>query len=238
MWHELDPTLKLNLSNTRSGWKVIELIIVIFITLVVIVISVLPRLARSKKTAPRINCAGNLKQVGVAYQQWAIDHGDKYPMSVSVTNGGVMEYIESGVVWPTFSVMSNELNTPKLLFCPQETDRKRVMATTFVQSVPLGQSGTRLIGETNVSYFVGLDADPTEPLRILSGDDNFLVGGVKPKPGILLLWTNSPVAWTKDRHVNQGNIGLADGSVMVVSTPKLREALVNTGMATNRLAMP
>ena len=148
-----------------------------------------------------------------------------------------MERTEGGDVYLNYLVMSNELNTPKLMCCP--ADNRRVRATTFAQALPPNSSASATpFASNNVSYFIGLDADETIPNAIVSGDDNFLVSGVKPKPGLLLLWTNSPVAWTKDRHVNQGNIGLADGSVMGVSSPKLRDALVNTGTATNRLAMP
>jgi prepilin-type processing-associated H-X9-DG protein len=48
----------------------------------------------------------------------------------------------------------------------------------------------------------------------------------------------SPVAWNDTRHLKQGNVGLADGSVQGFSSNKLREALANTGVETNRLAMP
>ena len=41
-------------------------------------------------------------------------------------------------------------------------------------------------------------------------------------------------------HVNQGNLGLADGSVQQVSNAGLREALRNSGNPTNtwRIALP
>ena len=113
------------------------------------------------------------------------------------------------------------------------------MATTFASpfSTAIGQA-IPFTNNNNVSYFIGLDADERQPQRILAGDDNFTVGSAKPPPGILKLWTNSPVAWTRERHVKQGNIALADGSVSELTTPMLSKALVNTGVATNRLAMP
>jgi len=223
--------------NDCGAFSWVDLVIILA-ALIAMAAVILPSLAKSKARSSKIGCTNNLKQLGLAYRQWSIDNGDRYPMSVSVTNGGVMERIENGVVWPSYSVMSNELNTPKLLICPQETNRKRVMATTFAPSVPPGLSATPFAGDSNVSYFVGMDADEAEPQRILSGDDNFLVSGVKPKHGVLGLWTNSPVVWTKERHVNQGNIGLADGSVMGVNSAKFGEMVVKTGIATNRLAMP
>lgn len=79
----------------------------------------------------------------------------------------------------------------------------------------------------------------------LSGDDNFLVGGnsggyggTQVTPGILSLTKKDPLAWSDIRHERQGNIGLADGSVQGFSSSALRNALANTGVETNRLAMP
>jgi prepilin-type processing-associated H-X9-DG protein len=214
--------------------------LLILAALAVVAVVLLPLLARPNRRPPpaaRITCSVQLKQIGLAYRQWAVDNNDKFPMQVSVTNGGAMERAEGGDICLNYLVMSNELNTPKLMFCP--ADERRIIATTFAQSLPPNSSSSAAPFTSNsISYVVDLDADETNPNAIVSGDDNFLVGGVKPKPGALLLWTNSPVAWTKDRHVNQGNIGLADGSVRGVNTPQFREALITTGLETNRLLMP
>ena len=45
------------------------------------------------------------------------------------------------------------------------------------------------------------------PQMILDGDDNLAVDGVRVKPGDLKLWPNSSIAWTKERHRFNGNIG-------------------------------
>ena len=119
-----------------------------------------------------------------------------------------------------------------------ESGPKRKPATTFDTAMPLGSGQIPLTNDHSVSYFVGVDADQTRPTMLLSGDDNFTVAGKTPKPGLLQLWTNSPVAWTAKRHVNQGNVGLADASVHIPNNQRLRQILSNTGMPTNRLAMP
>ena len=217
--------MKLKQRRMRGGFTLVDILMIVFV-LAVLAFVLVPRLAKPKYRSARINCVNNLKQLGLAYRQWGLDNGDKFPMQVSVTNGGTMELVESGVVYPHYQVMSNELNTPKILVCPE--DKGRTAAAAF----------TTNLRRANLSYFVGVDAVETAPQMFISGDDNFTVNGKKPKPGLLLLWTNSPVAWTKDRHVNQGNIGLADGSVPQFSTSKLMEGLRHTGPATNRLAMP
>ena len=218
----------------RSAFTRMDLILIVA-ALVVTALVTLPLIAKRHARSSKISCTNQLKQIGLAFRQWGLDNGDKYPAMVSTANGGAKEWIEAGATYTSFLVMSNELNTPKILVCPYEKRKKIVAATTF------GFPSSPWIPLTNnhsVTYFVGLDADEAQPNTILSGDDNFLVSGEEPKSGVLLLWTNSPVAWTKDRHVYQGNLALADGSVLGLTTPMLKKALVNTGMKTNRLAMP
>jgi hypothetical protein len=82
-----------------------------------------------------------------------------------------------------------------------------------------------------------LDAAETEPQMFLSGDDNFAIGGVPVKSGVLQLLTNAPVTWTKTRHKFVGNSGMADGSVQPVTTDGLQKALQQAS-ATNRLLIP
>jgi prepilin-type processing-associated H-X9-DG protein len=122
--------------------------------------------------------------------------------------------------------MSNELTTPVILVCP--TDKSRSYATNFAVG----------FNNANVSYFVGLDASEDQPEMFLSGDGNFAINGIPVKSGLLELPTNAPVAWTAARHQFSGNIGLVDGSVQQVATTNLQNALQQTGVATNRLALP
>ena len=93
--------------------------------------------------------------------------------------------------------------------------------------------------DAEVSYFVGLDAVDMMPQMFLVGDCNFQIGGKAVTGGIINLGTNSAVGWTKRRHRGpEGNVALADGSVQSFNSLRLREALANSGDATNRLAIP
>ena len=95
----------------------------------------------------RSRCISNLKQLGLAFRLWSNDHDDKFPMQYGADKKGSREAIESGEQWRHFQAMSNELVTAKTLACPAD-DR-----------VPLTNSWN--LSVTNVSYFVGLDADET-----------------------------------------------------------------------------
>ena len=173
-----------------------------------------------------IQCVNNLKQIGLAFRIWEGDNGDKLPMRVPMRAGGAMEPALRGNVAPVFQVMSNELSTPIILLCP--ADAHRFAAKNFAAG----------FDDSKVSYFAGVDASDDKPTMFLSGDDNFAIGSRQIKSGLLLLATNAPVSWTDTRHVNRGNIGLADGSVQTTGSASLCQLLVQTGVATNRLAIP
>jgi len=223
--------------NRIRGLTLFEVLLVIAVLAVVVAI-LLPGLVPHRSSRSRISCVSNLKQVGLAYRVWAGDNNDNYPMQVSVTNGGTMELVGSGVAFPHFQVMSNELSTPKILFCPNDDDTAKIGATTFETGIPaLPPNQVPLTSDKNISYFVGVDADEARPQMFLSGDRN-ITDGLPRKSGLFMLTTDRPSGWTEKIHVKQGNVGLADGSVFQHNTLGLRTALEQTGVATNRLAMP
>jgi prepilin-type processing-associated H-X9-DG protein len=134
-----------------------------------------------------------------------------------------MDYIETGEVFRHFQTMSNEFANPKVLICPSAV---RVPAKDLFTG----------FSNTNISYFVGIDARDSNPQMFLSGDRN-LTNGPLTSNRILVITPNSPAGWTHEMHSFQGNIGLADGSVQQYSTARLAEGLRNSE-ATNRLAIP
>jgi prepilin-type processing-associated H-X9-DG protein len=140
-------------------------------------------------------------------------------MAVPVGKGGTRDLAAGPTVFFHFTVMSNELSTPKILLCP--ADANRVFATDF--------NG---FGNSNISYFVGIDADDTVPQEFLAGDRN-ITNGSPVVNGILHLATNRPVGWTHEMHNRQGNVALADGSVQRFGNSRLNQL-----GSTNRLALP
>lgn len=222
--------MKPRLSHQRNHALTLVEVLVVIIILAVLVAMILPAL-KAAKHGGGPGCYGNLRQIGLAYQIWAGDNGDKFPMEVSVTNGGTMELFRGesqfqNLPFLNYLAMPNELSTPRVLHCPADTNH--VAALNF----------TNGFSNSSISYFVGLDANTKSPQAILSGDDNFAIGGVPVRPGRLELSTNSPIAWTGSRHKLAGNIGLADGSVQSVNNSNLTNLFQQTGLATNRLAVP
>jgi hypothetical protein len=150
--------------------------------------------------------------------------------SVASTNGGTLEFALTGDVWRHFQIISNEINSPKVLFCPE--DKKR----------PRTANWQEITNNSHLSYLVGLDADETLPQTILSGDRNLTSKTIKPVKGVLNITANDRVEWTKEIHNLNGNIGLGDGSAQQVTSQnlskQLQSAFLSTTQAVHRLALP
>lgn len=180
----------------------------------------LPALSYAKEKARRAQCISNLKQVTLAMQEFSFDH-EVYPWRLPPMDGGSQTMTQAA---KSFQVMSNYLTTPELLVCPSD-QRQRIDSIVLVRN-------------TNVSYFVGIEAHEDQPNILIAGDRN--IEGGRPK-------RNCPVAevynvatefskveipnagWSKAAHRRRGNITLGDGSAHQVSAPELRDALFGSG---------
>jgi prepilin-type processing-associated H-X9-DG protein len=212
------------MNSSERGFTLVALLVIIAVV-ALLAAMLLPALFAARGKATRINCVNNLKQCGLAFRIWEGDNGDKYPMAVPAKNGGTMEFDSGADTFRHFQVMSNELSTPKILACPNDT---RTAAYDF-----------KHFRNMNLSYFVDLDAQESNPQMLLAGDRNLNADNA-PENGILKLVPGQRVSWTQTIHVNNGNVALADGSVQQFSNSGVREALKNSGDATNvwRISLP
>ena len=136
-----------------------------------------------------------------------------------------MELAASGLVYPHFQVMSNELSTPRILLCPN--DEKRSYATNF---------GVDLT-DRNLSYFVNIDATNADGSSLLCGDRNITN---RPRAGsrLVSLTKADTIAWTKEIHVEKGHLGFGDSRVDSFDNGSVGAAIKIRDGTTNWLAVP
>jgi prepilin-type N-terminal cleavage/methylation domain-containing protein len=231
----------------KKAFTLIELLVVIAI-IAILAALLLPALAAAKRKAQRISCVNDLKQVGIAFRLWEGDNQDRYPMAVQSVKNGALEFVYSALngnpganynLCSVFTCMSNEVNTPKILFCPSDNGTwagyPRAAATNWITFDPT--IGGSAFTYQYLSYFVCGDAFESYPQMILTGDRN--IGDCGGQLNTPATTTNSTVngatewmqasAWAWDNsslHLRNGNVGLADGSAQQLTISGLQQAFV------------
>jgi len=200
-----------------EGFTLVELLVVIAI-IAILAALLLPALSRGKARALRIQCIANLNEVGTGFQIFAHDHNSKYPMQVPISDGGSQEYVAAGesigngtpfyFSFRHLQALANELTATKILVCPADLNREP--ATNF-----------SLLQNSNVSYFVAVDASYDAPQSVLAGDRN-----ITNSSGATASYVQGVygLQWTREMHSLRGNVLFSDTHVEEMNNAQMNLA--------------
>jgi prepilin-type N-terminal cleavage/methylation domain-containing protein len=205
------------------AFTLVELLVSIAI-LVILASLLLPAFARAKEQARRIKCISNLKQIGLAAKQYALDHEGRHPWHTRVSDGGTYG-VHAADAWKNFSALSNDLPAPQVLVCPSDRATTK-MAGNWPEFMDTA------FRRFAISFFVGLDGYEQLPVAIIAGDRNIAggpsdtCGSVANSPGVSAREYkagNNNVRWANTIHGLSGDLAFADGSVQRANRRELRE---------------
>jgi prepilin-type processing-associated H-X9-DG protein len=190
-----------------------------------------PALANSRSRSDRVACFSNLRQIGTAFRQFAIEH-DGNPAWTALAGadgnyGGPGKFL----LWFQYWWLRDLLGTPKILMDPAETRSNARVATEW-GLVP--ESGLQSLKNRAVAYglgrgyYEGYEFKYTElPQTIIALDRNFVHSGFAYSGSFIGTVEVGPAStgWRDEIHGEVGNVAFADGSVDSLTTEKLQQAV-------------
>ncbi len=201
----------------QLGFTLVEVLVAISI-IGIMASLLLPAVAKSKTKAKRIQCLGNLTQIGKAMIMYGHDHEDRLPWQILPSD----QKVELGSGWDDFTMdpaaifslppMKQELGSIKVLLSPLDPERAAYNESAEVDWEKYSPINEKLIPPNAISYLLAEGGDLGRPGTVLATTRNLSKCDLDEARW---LGADEPVIY-RDAMAglmkSQGNVVLADGS--------------------------
>jgi prepilin-type N-terminal cleavage/methylation domain-containing protein len=210
------------------GFTLIELLVVIAIIAILAAI-LFPVFARAREKARQTSCLNNLKQLGIAFQQYMQNYDDTYPISgcVNATNraswvfvpGHYNIQVDKGSIWPFLTAKDS-------FVCPSDNPTTQQANSRTQLSYSMNQQFMNAGGVADAGPISMSDVPfPTETILLMEESAKSVSGGGL-NDGCFYPGTHDLLA---DRHSGGGNFCQADTSAKWMSADQIWTAQQRRG---------
>lgn len=215
-------------NSSRKAFTLIELLVVIAI-IAILSSMIFPSFARAREMARRTSCASNLRQLGLAVQQYTQDYDERLPGAWSGTqgegkDGGWIYYLKCGLVGTpaqfdgTKGAIYPYTKSVQILVCPSDTEGQRSGDSYAINSCALStpDASKYAAGKSDAAF------EETSKWMLFSEEGTIQRS---TDDGYQLIDANI----FSDRHLDGSNIAFMDGHVKFMPLSRIVVNQFQTG---------
>lgn len=183
-------------NRKRHGFTLVELLTVVAV-IAVLAALLLPAVSRARENGQRASCINNLRQIGIAFNVYLLEHRDTYPAAQDPIHSDPAYWLWMGRGWRMLlsPYIPGDKEKPGVFFCPsdQRSSSAEVFErTSYAYSMAFYHSPEQIDGMTS-------PADTYSPERVRESIPQRHAAVRHPTKKIIVgEWYSNHLAWTND----------------------------------------
>jgi prepilin-type N-terminal cleavage/methylation domain-containing protein/prepilin-type processing-associated H-X9-DG protein len=152
----------------RRGFTLIELLVVIAIIAILAAI-LFPVFARARENARKSTCQSNLKQLGLAFMQYAQDYDERFPVCIGWTSYD--DKVSKGwLYW--YERLEPYLKNTQILWCPSDADHTSITGSGGTEGYVCDYAYNLYVGSNGGASLASME-NPVGTVLVTERDNNY-----------------------------------------------------------------